>query len=82
MFGSAARGDGAADSDIDLRIVRPADVGDEAPTWRMQIETLADAVHARTGNSAAIVELAEDEFQDLAERRPAIAADLRDDGTR
>jgi hypothetical protein len=80
LFGSAARGDGDADSDIDLLIVRSADVGDEDPIWRTQIETLVDAVHAWTGNSAAIVELAEDEFQDLAERRPAIVADLRDDG--
>jgi hypothetical protein len=54
VFGSAARGDGGADSDIDLLLVHQPFPGDETPqvttpAWLMFVEALAAAV---TGSSA------------------------------
>jgi hypothetical protein len=51
LFGSAARGDSDAESDIDLLLVRPDSVGqnDEA-TWDDQVSRLRQAVHGWTGN--------------------------------
>ncbi|MBM7804196.1 putative nucleotidyltransferase [Geodermatophilus bullaregiensis] len=65
LFGSAARGDGATDSDIDLLLVRPDDVpspldGASTPpavAWSEQVERLRTAVQAMTGNAAQIYEI-------------------------
>jgi predicted nucleotidyltransferase len=54
MFGSAARGDGGPDSDIDLLIVRPGGTDAEDPAWEGQLSHLADKVRAWTGNHAGI----------------------------
>jgi hypothetical protein len=55
VFGSAARGDGSADSDIDLLLVHQPFPGDETPqvttpAWLIFVEALAAAV---TGTSAS-----------------------------
>jgi predicted nucleotidyltransferase len=57
LFGSAARGDGDTRSDIDLLVVRPADVDEENPTWRDQLDRLAVHVESWTGNHAGVIEL-------------------------
>lgn len=80
LFGSAARGDGDTQSDIDLLIVRPEGVNDDDHTWRSQLDELAQAVRVWTGNHAGIVELSKAEFRELPARRPPILADLRADG--
>jgi predicted nucleotidyltransferase len=80
MFGSAARGDGDAGSDIDLLIVRPGDVDEEDARWRAQLDALGDAVEAWTGNHAGIVELDEADLDELRRAPPAILANLRADG--
>jgi predicted nucleotidyltransferase len=58
-FGSAARGDGDVDSDIDLLVVRPARIADDDERWRSQISALAEGVRRWTGNDASIIELDE-----------------------
>ncbi len=68
LFGSAARGDGGTESDIDLLIVRPAAVAADDEPWASQLEALALGVEAWTGNRAAIAEMSTD---DLAPRTPA-----------
>ena len=57
MFGSAARGDMRADSDIDLFVVRPSSVASDDDRWRAQIDTLARHVTAWTGNDTRVLEL-------------------------
>jgi Nucleotidyltransferase domain len=79
LFGSVARGDGGTQSDVDLLVVRSKGIDPEDPGWRAQLDDLGSAVHAWTGNHAGIVELTEDEFRELPDRRPPILADLRDD---
>lgn len=80
MFGSAARGDGDTSSDIDLFVVRPADVDDEDETWTTQLSELHERVHAWTGNHAGVIEFSEAELTRLLEENPPVLADLREDG--
>lgn len=80
MFGSTARAGGDTDSDIDLLIVRPADIDEQDPGWRAQLDALNDAVYAWTGNHAGIIELGEADLDQLRSNPPPILADLRADG--
>jgi predicted nucleotidyltransferase len=79
LFGSAARGDGDASSDIDLLVVRPADVDPEDPAWRDQLNALADLVRRWTGNSAGIAEVSEGELPRLRKDRPPIVEEVGED---
>jgi hypothetical protein len=79
LFGSAARGDGDLDSDIDLFVVRPADVAAEEPAWREQLESLERDVRRWTGNHAGVSEVGEDELARLVADRPPVVADLERD---
>jgi DNA-binding transcriptional ArsR family regulator len=79
MFGSAARADGDTRSDIDLLVIRPADVEEDEVGWRAQVSALSEAVHAWTGNNAGIAELGEAELHNLRRRPPPILANLRAD---
>lgn len=80
MFGSSARADGDAESDIDLLVVRPADIDEEDSRWRAQLDALSDALYTWTGNHAGIVELDEADLEQLRRDPPAIVGDLRADG--
>lgn len=79
MFGSAARGDGDAGSDIDLLLVRAASVDAEDPDWREQLQRLAGAAERWTGNHVAISEIAEQQLRRLAAERPPIVDELEQD---
>jgi len=50
LFGSAARRDGGAASDIDLLIVRPDVVAEGDDAWEAQIDALRDRMLVWTGN--------------------------------
>jgi predicted nucleotidyltransferase len=79
MFGSAARGDGDTGSDIDLLIVRPADVGPDDAAWRSQVDELADLVRRWTGNNAGIAEVSEGELPRLRKDRPPVVEKVSED---
>jgi len=76
LFGSAARGDGDEGSDIDLFVVRPGDVDEDDPTWRAQLDGLAEGVRRWTGNHAGIVELSTKQLASLKRRRPPVLREL------
>lgn len=65
LFGSAARGDGGVDSDIDLLVVRPDPVSDAldqdsdatARLWGEQVSALRDEARSATGNHIHVLEL-------------------------
>lgn len=80
IFGSAARGDGDSESDIDILLVRPRDVKEEDDQWRSQIDSLATAVHSWTGNHAGIAEIAQRDLARLRRERPAVIEDVVADG--
>lgn len=77
MFGSAARGDGSTDSDIDLLAVRPDKVDAEDAVWRAQLSQLADDVQAWSGNVCEILELSRTELAENANAGQRLASDLR-----
>ncbi len=77
LFGSAARGDGDASSDIDLLIVRPDDV--DQPAWDRQIDAAAERIRRMTGNPVSVHQIARSGVERLATDRPAIVAELERD---
>lgn len=79
LFGSAARGDGDTRSDIDLLVVRPANVDSEDQAWRDQLDALADAVRSWTGNNAGIAEVAEDKHPRRRKDRPPVLEEVDED---
>jgi len=79
LFGSAARGDGDARSDIDVFVVRPARVAEDDPRWRSQLEQLSDHVHAWTGNHAGLSEVSLADVRRLRRQRSPIVEELRRD---
>ncbi len=79
MFGSAARGDGDTSSDIDIFVVRPADVPEDDPGWREQLDRLSDRIHVWTGNHAALSEVSTADVRRLRRERPPVVEELRRD---
>jgi len=79
IFGSAARGDGDTSSDIDLLVIRPADVADDEPHWRAQLDGVTDSIRRWTGNPASVSELSEADVERLARERPPVIEALATD---
>ena len=79
LFGSAARGDGDTRSDIDLFVVRPADLLEDEGCWRAQLDRLTAKIERWTGNRASISEVSEPEIARLGSNPPPIVAQLRSD---
>lgn len=79
LFGSAARGEGNTQSDIDLFVVRPEKVDGEDPRWRDQLDLLARQVQRWTGNRAGIAEVDSGALPRLRKEWPPILAELQAD---
>lgn len=79
VFGSTARGDGGAASDIDLLLVRPDEVHEDDEQWRQHVGQLGDLVLRWTGNHAAISELSEDDVARLRDEAPRVVSELQED---
>ena len=79
LFGSAARGDGDASSDVDILLIRADEVTEDHPPWAEQIDRLRRDVAVWTGNRCQVFEL---DRRRLAEHvrvhDPLIDAWLRD----
>jgi hypothetical protein len=78
LFGSTARGDGDAASDVDLFLVRPRRVSADDPGWRAQTDLLAVQIHTWSGNHLGLAEVSETELQRVA--RTAAGRNIRNDG--
>lgn len=58
LFGSFARGEADAESDVDVLLVRPRQLADDDDeTWLAQVDTLDRSIVAWTGNDAHVVDL-------------------------
>jgi predicted nucleotidyltransferase len=78
LFGSAAQGEMATESDIDLFVVGDEDGDPEL--WQQQLATLADQATAWTGNDTRVLDMPRGEVRAaIAEGDPLIAA-IRDEG--
>lgn len=79
LFGSAARGDGGTNSDLDVLVVRRDDLDIDDPGWRAQLDDLAQQVHDWTGNRLSWLELSVREVAAaLAGEEPIVAEWRRD----
>lgn len=78
LFGSAARGDGGPDSDIDLLLV--ASRSTDTDRWARQITDLVTTVEAWTGNTAQLVEHTKRSFGHLVENQNPLIEALRTEG--
>jgi predicted nucleotidyltransferase len=81
-FGSAARGDGHDESDIDLFVVRAGGVDGDDPRWVAQTEALRAQIETWTGNRASIIEQSEQDLRDALDtsQPPAVLASVERDG--
>jgi predicted nucleotidyltransferase len=79
VFGSTARGEGGVDSDIDLLIVRPAQIAPDEHRWQSQVDALREKIEAWTGNRAAITDRSETELAELRRQQRPIISELRTD---
>jgi predicted nucleotidyltransferase len=79
LFGSAARGDGGTESDIDLFVVRHPAIERQEPLWREQVDLLTWQVERWTGNPARVVEVGQDELAHLRNERPPVVDELLTD---
>ncbi|MFH1329222.1 MAG: nucleotidyltransferase domain-containing protein [Actinomycetota bacterium] len=62
LFGSIARGEGDASSDVDLALVVPDELNLDGPEWVDQLGRLAERVRLWTGNGASVVVFTRAEF--------------------
>lgn len=71
VFGSLARGEADAQSDIDVVMVRPASVLPEDEQWWSSLQQWSDAVRRVSGNRVEVLEIGRDEIPArLAGRQP------------
>lgn len=68
VFGSVARGEAQAESDLDLLVVRFDDIDEEALEWRDQLADLERDATAWTGNEARVIEYSESDLTDAGVR--------------
>jgi predicted nucleotidyltransferase len=78
LFGSAARGEATADSDIDIAVVRPAQIDAEEAHWRDQIVDLEASTMAFTGNDTRVLEFSEVELRGRRRREPVLESAARE----
>lgn len=79
LFGSTARRDGDANSDVDLMVIRPDDVDADDPRWEQQLGALSDDVHRWTGNHAQILEFTASELRSMSAVDHPTIANIRAD---
>lgn len=78
LFGSAARAEADAASDVDLLVVRPDRPTDDE-VWQQQLDHLADQVRRWSGNSCGLLMLTESELQTMVQRGDRLVDELRRD---
>lgn len=78
IFGSAARGDGSLDSDVDLLIVRSKEIAEDNSQWREQLHSLAERVERWSGNRASLHDISLKELKSALRRQEPIVESLRD----
>ncbi len=80
VYGSAARGDGGAESDIDVLVVRPATVDAEDAAWHRDLTTFAGRVTRWTGNPCELLDRSPQELASMARNGERLLGEIRRDG--
>jgi|NGEPerStandDraft_6_1074524.scaffolds.fasta_scaffold02371_8 hypothetical protein len=79
VFGSAARGDGGTASDIDVFVVRPAEIDADDPAWAGDVNGLQVQVRRWSGNPCSVIQVSPAQVHVMIERDEPIVASLRRD---
>ncbi len=80
LFGSAARRDGGAESDIDILVIRPDTVAEGDEAWEAQVDDLRDQVRTWTGNRCQVFDIDRSRLAEhVAARDPLVESWLRDE---
>jgi hypothetical protein len=74
VFGSFARGEATRESDIDMLVIRPSGGDADDSDWSGQVNGLAAAVTAWTGNDTRVLEYSEDEIPQLDDEEVLVNA--------
>lgn len=80
IFGSFARGESDAQSDIDTVLVRPADLDESDEDWSASVEQWRATVRRVSGNPVEVLEVGSDEIDTQLNSRRQIWRDIRRDG--
>ena len=80
VFGSFARRDARADSDIDVVVVRPGGVDEDDDHWAASIEQWRTDVRRLTGNRVEVIEVTDDEAATRMAGRSKLWTRIRRDG--
>ena len=78
VFGSAARGDGSVDSDIDVLVLRPDDEPAD-DVWSAQLDDFSSKVGQWSGNSCSVLEMTRAELARAVGEDDRIVDELRRD---
>lgn len=81
LFGSFARGDDAAGSDVDVVVVRPNSIDEEDTAWSDSIAGWQALIRRVSGNALNLIEVAEDEVPHLVKSRRPLWQAIRREGT-
>jgi len=79
LFGSVARGTADSTSDVDVLVLRPSSIPEDAAGWTAQISTLEHHIQVWTGNEANVIEYGENEFSSHVEDHDRLVDALRSD---
>lgn len=80
VFGSFARREAEGGSDIDVVVVRPADIDEDDDAWSTSLEAWRRGVRRLTGNPVEVLEVSADEAATKLAGRSQVWADIRRDG--
>jgi len=80
VFGSFARREAEVGSDIDVVVVRPADLDEDDDAWSTSLEAWRRDVRRLTGNPVEVLEVSADEAATKLAGRAQLWADIRRDG--
>jgi hypothetical protein len=80
VFGSFARREADAGSDIDVLVVRPTGIEDDDDTWASSVEQLRTGARCLTGNRLEVLEVGASEVASSLRSRRPLWADIRRDG--
>lgn len=79
-FGSFARGDGTAESDIDLVVVRPRDTDEDDERWLATLEAWRNQISRAAGNDVELLEVGENDLAGKLRGSAQVWRDIRRDG--
>jgi len=80
VFGSFARGEADAESDIDTVFVRPADIDEFDEAWSASVEQWQSRLRRVSGNLVEVLEVGSEEIGARLRSRQAVWRDVRREG--